>query len=356
MPNIRWLESDDEIQAKQVWRECFGDEPGFIDAYFSYAASFENGLGCFDGEELIADLFILDFWASLSGADYTAAFLAGCATLPKARKRGLMRDLIKNVLTVLKENGTETVYLHPFLHSFYRKFGFETIAYVYECEITCKPELAEYDVVVSSSPENVPVQDMSRSYTAYVTKYDNFFRRTAKRMNIWLALLFSDGGKVAYVKDEAGVSYALFYENEGVAEVFELVYANEKQRDALVNSLGTERCKYFIPAHESGEQANASEFTMMRVLRPADVLQKHAYEADASFVIHIKDSFMDAEYNISVEVRRGIACVEETDAPADFETDMAGFAKLVSGAHSGGLPECMKTAFPQCTGCYFETY
>ncbi len=356
MPNIRWLESSDEVKVKQVWRECFGDSQKFVDAYFSFVASLENGLGCFEGEELVADLFILDFWASLSGADYTAAFLAGCATMPAARKRGLMRELVKSALSVLKENGTEIVYLHPFLHSFYRKFGFETIAYVYEREQLCRPESAEYEVILTGSINDLPVQDMSRSYTAYVTKYDNFFRRTKKRMNVWLRLLLEDGGKVAYIKDEAGVAYALFYEEDGVANIFELVYANEKQRDALVNSTGTERSRYMIPSHEGGERADAHEYTMMRVLRPADVLQKHTYEADVSFVIHIDDSFMECEYNLAVEVRRGIACVGQADAPADYTTDMAGFVKLVSGAHGGGLPECLRVAFPQYTGCYFETY
>ncbi len=41
-----------------------------------------------------------------------------------------MKELVKLAMLDMRKRGLSAVYLHPFLHAFYCKFGYETIAYI----------------------------------------------------------------------------------------------------------------------------------------------------------------------------------------------------------------------------------
>ncbi len=350
--NMRKLTSAEEPAAKDVWKVCFADSEAFIDEYFKKIVRYEDTLGYYEGEELLADLFMLKFQAKFAGRFYAADFLAGCATLPRARKRGLMKELVRSAMLDMRGRGLCVTYLHPFLHSFYRNFGYETIAYIKRH--TAQPCMCGETKLTTcySSMQNLPMEKMYQAYCRYMDRFDNCFLRDSARFSNWLALLFADKGQAA-VYENPGTgecAYALFYLEDGAADMFELACADQKTREKLFDAVPAAKANYFLPAgaHEQGSE----EFTMMRVLDPIAALQNarlHAYD----FTIAVEDDFLGEKYSFLVgKGDDGKNIVSKIDTvSADIAVPISALAALIAGAQPT-YPD----VFPRQSACFFETY
>ncbi len=349
----RILSMSDFAQIKNVWSVCFGDSDAFIDAYFQYATQPENGRAYFDEDgKILSDMFGLDFAVNLTGNRYDTKFLAGCATMPAARKKDLMKNLVRDALGDYKRQGYAVAMLHPFLHSFYRKFGFETIAYVDRREAQ---GVGGDEAVVADGFDALPVGKMMQAYADYTGRFDNYFVRDARRFDAWLRLLFADDGKVAYIDDgEDGFAYALYYEHQSHTEVFELVCPNEGHLDKIIRSLPPKKVQYFLPAMPGAGE----EFTMLRVLDPVTALRKYPYADGAGgFTIEIADDFLEADYKLAVSREKdGGLEVLPVQGGCDIRADMASLSSLIAGAGGNNMPAIAQEAFPLKKSCFFETY
>lgn len=349
--NIRPLTRADEVTAKEIWKVCFGDTNAFIDEYFDQMVHYEDTLGYYDGHDLIADLFMLNFHARLSGVNFKTEFLAGCATLPYARKRGLMRELVKSAMLSMRKRGLAVTYLHPFLHAFYRQFGYETVAYIKRKSMKPSAGHMEKEPAIFSAYDKIPEENMHQAYHRYISAYDHAFIRSRERFSKWLRLLFSDQGYAIVNEAEKPVSYALYYMEEGAANVFELVAREEKERELLLDSIPAETVNYFLP---SPPDEMAEEFTMMRVLDPVYLLKKLPLKAK-QFTLEVKDNFLGEHYNLRIEEAEGETNrIANTAEKADISLTIGELAQAAAGAYVQGSK--FEDYFPRQTACFFETY
>ena len=353
---MRQLGARDLPQIRRVWRECFGDSESFLDVYFSSAARPEDGIGLFHGSTLVSNLFELPMRARVTGQEYVCAFVAGCATLPEWRRRHLLGDLMRAALADMRSREVCVSFLHPSRHSFYRKFGYETVNYVQYH--TAQP-VAESPVCIASTLADVPEESVYASYRAFVSRFNSHFVRTSQRMHAWLELLFSDGGFAAYLEQEERTPYVLFYKNsdgngQTTADVFELVCDTPEQRTALTTGLGCP-ARFFEPCDP--DSAGAREYTMMRVVCPEIMLQRYPYSRDTSpFVIHVQDTFLEIDYNLEVVPSRAGTSVRHVETSPDITVGISGLAQLLTGTYSPWLfPEALHV-FRQYSSCYFDTY
>lgn len=356
---LRTLSQADMQQVREVWKECFGDSDDFLDAYFAACVSVQSGLGFFDNGKLVSDLFTYRINTNISGMVYQSQFIAGCATMPQARNQHLMRDLIKSALQDMASRNVCVCFLHPFLHSFYRKFGFETVAYVDRQSAAGQPDPTSPPVRVVTKMSDLPFDSIYASYAAYVTQFGSYFIRNRQRMQAWLELLFADGGRAVYIDGDDATPYALFYNVDGgngkTSDIFELVYFQPQQLAALVNGTGLPST-YFVPA-PGRLQGEAAEYTMMRVLDPQVMLGSYQYATGTQpFVINIHDEFLSQDYNLQVTPGAGGAAVSEVEATADIVTDIGGLAQLFTGTFSAKNYPDAAQAFSSSSSCYFETY
>lgn len=353
---VRWLTQADLPQVKQVWKNCFDDSDAFIETYFKVAANVEDGLGYFNENRLVADLFELNFQAQLSGVEYNVPFLAGCATLPEVRKKGLMRELIKNALIGMYEDGREVTFLHPFKHSFYRQFGYETVAYVQKMDETTDPTKIMDMVTTAQSMDGLPLQALGRAYNKYVNQFDNHFMRKPARMEAWLGLLFADGGYISYLIDGDTAAYALYYVKDNTADIFELVFESEQQRKSLIHATGAKSCSYFLPATIGKTVGNIEEFTMMRVVNPVWALQRYDYDNRASFSIHVEDSFLERDYSLAVNFENRQVVIGTITGGCDINVDITELSCLLTGTNVDACSQTAAEIFSPRNSCYFETY
>ncbi len=340
---IRKLSNADKARVVEIWKTCFGDSDEFIDAYFDGAARIEDSFGYEENGSLIADLFMLKFHAKLAGMKYDIDFLAGCATMPEARKRGLMRELVKQAMLDMRARGHSCVYLHPFLHAFYRQFGFETIAYITRHMLSGGAGQKSF-VTVYDSLENLPIEKMREAYARYMASFDNCFLRTNERFAAWLKLLFADGGKAA-VRDGDDFAYALYFTEAKTADVFELV-PGAMPPETLLQGIDAPQVDYLMPSLR--EASNSEEFTMMRVLDPMRLL-KNAKPVEQETILLLADEFLGEEYRLLLRGSGRGNHVCDTDGTADLEVSAAELAALLAGTAEHSL-------FGQQTACFFETY
>lgn len=352
---IRRLQSEDYPRVRQIWRECFGDTDAFLDEYFTVAASVSNGYGLFDNGILVSDLFILNFCAKVAGMQFKTDFLAGCATVEGARRKNYMRELIRRTLTDMADSGMPYSFLHPFLHEFYRKFGYETIAYVKRFVNTRNDSKSGVNTVTKI--EEAPIFDLLTAYNNNMELYDNCFIRDAARFTAWLKLLFADGGFLKYTSGADHISYALYYDNTtGTREIFELILNNNSDLTLLTACDGVSETCYFLPSADNFETAGNERFTMMRVLLPAEALRECPLSIKDSFVIHIDDSFLKREYNLAVWPGETHNNIKNTDAKYDVYVDINLLAQLITGTYPTETSPIIQGIFPRRKSCFFETY
>ncbi|MEA4852755.1 MAG: GNAT family N-acetyltransferase [Christensenella sp.] len=354
MQGIRKLKKTDTPEAKKVWENCFGDTDEFVAYYFKHIIDLEKSLGYFEQGSLISDLFMLPFAAKFGNADFACDFIAGCATMPQARKRGIMRELIRKALLDMLEQGKSVNYLHPFLHAFYRQFGYETIAYVKTEESCGCTTVAGCNkaVLFDGAAPSLPLKKMLRAYREYINNFDHAFLRSEERFCSWLELLFEDHGGAVVLQEEGiedRIPYALYYTDEDRADVFELVFFSEDQKEALIQAIPAQRIRYFLPSEYGAD--GAQEFTMMRVLNPEPLLAAAPILVDEAFVIEISDPFLDRLWKFEVEPAKDLNKVRGTSKPATFSVQIQEFTEMLCGIGKNPI-----RIFRQQSTCFFETY
>ncbi|ADM39804.1 acetyltransferase, GNAT family protein [Bacillus spizizenii str. W23] len=86
-------------------------------------------IGIKEQEKLLFKLHIIPFSVMLEEQEMKMGGIAGVATWPEYRRKGTVKELILNALTVMKKENQIISFLHPFLISFYHKFGWELCFY-----------------------------------------------------------------------------------------------------------------------------------------------------------------------------------------------------------------------------------
>ena len=258
---IRLLEQIDIKEAKQLWKDTFGDSDAFINWYFSNKIWPGNSLGLFD-EHLVSVVHMIPYKICVQGKPLDSLMIAGVATVKHRRGEGLMRQLLHAALTLMKERGVMMTHLYPVSHGFYEKFGWTAYTHVYKHQVSdasLRPgsrvtEMADVSIL------DALYRDMMRSHDGYVV-------RGPREWEWRLEELFSDGGKAAVLtRENVDAAYLLYYENEGKADVIETVFTRERDIGDLIAYLlekGLSAVDYHTPANEP---ASAQKHAMARIV------------------------------------------------------------------------------------------
>jgi predicted acetyltransferase len=345
---IRALIADDIPAAKQLWMDAFGDSEAFVRFYFENKFDPGRSLGAFDAGRMAGDLTMQDMTVRMRGARMKTGFLAGCATRPEYRNRGVMRELLRAQMARMNEDGYALCHLHPFLHAFYRKFGWETVSFMREG--TVRP-------AAPASPPRENVFDpgeLWRLYRAFAGRADGCFERSRRDMEIRVGEHMNDGGKVVAQKG----GYALYFVSEREVEVIELVWT-EAPPGAVIAPLGAygRPVRFFVPDFDDGGMKGGRvEYTMMRIVNAKRLLLSLRL-GDVSFTLRVRDDFCGwNDITLAVDCRGGYTRVREAaGAGADADADIRDLARLAAGKTEGISGPLSKIFTCQKT-CFFNTY
>lgn len=346
---FRKLQERDIKDAKKLWMESFGDSEDFVHFYFKNKFKPENSMGAFIKDKLVGDITMQEFNLLIRNNVINTGFLAGCATDPDFRNQGIMRGLLLAQLEEMNKKGYAFCHLHPFLHAFYRKFGWETVSHMYRVVV---PEITveSYAKEISFDYDKLTVL-----YRRFVDKYDGYFFRSPWEMSVRIEEHINDGGKVA--STEGG--YAIYYVLEDKVDVIEMVAMSDpdaKEILSILSSYGLPICYYMPDSAELQKNGLLEEYTMMRIVNV-----KCAFESirmpDIRFSVKVADDFCDWNNTaLLVEYKEGVPEVKEYKGKEpDARIDIGELSSLLAGKYTG-KNDFLKSFFTNQKTCFFNTY
>jgi predicted acetyltransferase len=140
---VRPLREEEKEPFARILRDAFVTEPGFVNQWMERAI-LEDMRGLFDDNgRLISGLRLLwhDVW--LGRTKVRMAGITNVATPPEYRRKGLLKNLLREVMRQEHEKGINVSGLYPFEFSFYRKFGYELAGSVQRVTVKI-PAMADF--------------------------------------------------------------------------------------------------------------------------------------------------------------------------------------------------------------------
>lgn len=209
-------------------------------------------LGWFDGDQLVSQILSLPFQVNIFGVPYEMGGITAVGTYPEYSNRGLMDQLIREILAHMKKEGRYISYLFPFSIPYYRKKGWEIICDIVEFQVK-DMQFPHYKSIPGKirrvNPRDKVVEEI----------YDRFARKTHGAMIrneiAWNEKFHEDYWEEKFIDSDVILQAAVYYDEEEVPQGYmyykimeenfyidEIVYLEEEARKGLWN---------FVSAHSS---------------------------------------------------------------------------------------------------------
>lgn len=211
-----------------------------------------HALGWFDGNHLVSQILSLPFQVNIHGVEYEMGGITAVGTYPEYSNQGLMDQLIKESLIIMKEEQKHVSYLFPFSIPYYRKKGWEIMSDIVEFQVK-DTQFPHYTTVPGK------VRRVSTRHQNVVDIYERFARKTHGAMIrntiAWNEKFHEDYWEEKFIDTEVQLQAAVYYDEEGEPQGYmfyrimeenfyidEIIYLQEEARKGLWN---------FVSAHNS---------------------------------------------------------------------------------------------------------
>ena len=293
------------------------------------------------------------------GNAVAARGIAGVASDPVSRGKGNIRELLKQILTLDRENGVLFSGLYPFSHPFYRKFGYE-ICFEYQKATFPTESLKPFRTHDQPQSRLLNPADGTEAlypiYTAFARQFNFAIARDART---WQRIKFSDPYKaetICYVlsRGQQDTAYVLFkyrpqpqpfvrtlclldyayVDIEAFYDILQFLYRFSAQAkdiemfvpDALpLSSLFQE--SYDIEASTAGRP-------MARAVHVENVLKAMRHpQADGAYSVSVTDDFLPENtgcYRVAYAAD-GTVTVTRSEGEADLHLTVQTFTQLALG-------------------------
>ncbi len=166
-----------------------------------------------DDGKLMARVINNRFQANLRGAVVENGGIGAVSTLPEYRESGAVREIFGSLLPQAWRNGEVISTLYPFLHGFYRKFGYETVCF--RNDFTFKPAALRgrrFEGWARQWNEGDPLDEYASLYERFARDYELSIVRTEERMKGHFSGSFHKERRFRYLlgDDTGPVAYVLF--------------------------------------------------------------------------------------------------------------------------------------------------
>ena len=294
---VRFAKKEDLSFLKHAWKVCFDDPQAFIDWNFTHNFAYDDTLIAECGGVSASNLQLMPHRISLRGKEYPINYVSGVATLPKFRKRGLVRELFTFAFEEMKKRHQPISLLVPFNYEFYEKFGYKQCYQKVFRYADILPE-GEYVTTISSAL----IDALDRIYRKEMEVHTGFALRTRKDwQKILEDLILLSHGQIRLSQE----GYAMITpRNEGGFEAHEVL--------GNCSLAFTEETK---------------PFAMARIIDAMEVLKTLAPE----FLIPVRLKVRDAqipENNLTVAIANGTVFPCES---FDTELDIKDLAAVLFG-------------------------
>lgn len=305
------------------------------------------------------------YTAYLNGHCVQNGGIGAVSTLPEYRNDGAIRQIFGELLPYAYRNGEVISTLYPFNHSFYRKFGYETVCHRQEYKF--KPEALknfrfEGEVHMWSEGESVtPYTELyerwARNISLCIMRDDRMMAECHIKGNIYkdrcfTYMLSAHGRNIAYV-----ILKDVYHDPAAIMEVEDLAWDGREGFRAILGFLARFSADYgtivlpmptdiellsLLDTPYDTENTKHSSY-MARIINVSEALKCLTLKDGQSFSVCVHDEFIEENngcFNVCAKDGRTDVCrADASDAPADIVTDIRALSQLTVGAVS--LKEAM---------------
>ncbi len=257
---LRPITEEEYEEARALWDVVFPEDAlGYSAYYFRARTRPAYVLAAFDGERMVGDLHAIPYPLRFGDTVKPCAMVAGVATLPEYRHKGIAGSLIRFAHERLREEGAAAALLKPDV-DFYAQFGYLPFAYhdVYEMDAEKAAGMHK------SAPHEPDPAAMLAIYEDFAKDFTGMMARTRRDMKAYIEEARLSGFAAA---DAA--AYALCAREDDGVSVTELVGKNPLP---LVCALAEEygRAEFRLPSAMRIEGLAPKRRMMFSMICPLD--------------------------------------------------------------------------------------
>lgn len=303
---------------------------------------------------LTAAMINHQFISRLDGTPVRNGGIGGVSTLPEYRMEGGIREIFLKLLPHAYADGEVISTLYPFSHSFYRKFGYETVCWknVYEFAPAVLKGYA-FHGKAKLWKQGDPVNEWTELYNRFASSFNLAISRDDERMEKHLKGEYYKDRKFCYLLYEDGrpIAYLIFqdvrHDPQAILEVKDLAWDGPGGFQAILGFLARFSADYgairlFLPRDVElmslirsplayDIQKTTEQNYMVRVINAPKALEAIRKPEGCSFVIRVNDELIP-ENNGNWQVTRD--GVHPTTRKPDLIVSEKTLGQLVTGAAS----------------------
>ncbi len=303
---------------------------------------------------LMAAMINHQFISSLDGTPVRNGGIGGVSTLPEYRMEGGIREIFMKLIPHAYADGEVISTLYPFNHSFYRKFGYETVCWknVYEFPPAVLKGYA-FHGNAKLWKQGDPVGEWTGLYSLFASSFNLAISRDDERMEKHLKGEYYKDRKFCYLLYEDGrpIAYLIFqdirHDPQAILEVKDLAWDGTKGFQAILGFLARFSADYgtirlFLPRDVElmslirsplayDIQKTTEQNYMVRVVNAVKALEAIRKPEGCSFVIRVSDELIPENSGVWQVTGDGVC-------PSELEPDLSvsekALGQLVTGAVS----------------------
>lgn len=191
-------------------------------------------LGCYDGKDLVSQFAVYPLQMNLHGEIYAIGFVTSVSTYPEYTGKGIMRRLMKQSLTDMRERGQSLALLYPYSIPLYRKFGWEIISnkmsfIVKDYQIPSRVRAAGYVRRVDWKSE-----DLKQLHTRFALQTHGCLLRNALAWEEYWRWDEDDTVVAVYYNEkDTPLGYMVYLLKGDVMYIKEMIYLNREAQKGL---------------------------------------------------------------------------------------------------------------------------
>lgn len=280
--------------------------------------------------------------------------IGGVATLPEYREEGAVRSIFSKLLPHAYLNGEVISTLSPFSHSFYRKFGYETVCYRNDYELSSEI-LRDYHFngTVKLWKNGESVRDFTALYHRFAKdKNLAVFRDDSRMRGAHMQGDYLKDRRFCYLfRNEKGpIAYLIFldvyHDPAAILKVEDLAFDGREGLEAILGFLSRFRSDYgtiqlrlpsgiellsLIQSENSYDiKKETRQDYMVRVVNAGKLLSLMKKPVNSEFVIRVTGDSEIPENNDTFLV--GNEAAKQTEKAPDLEVSIQALAQMAVGA------------------------
>ena len=357
---IRKIQPEEKVAASMIQALSFLGKRDFTEDLADPAAhskGYENYWGAFsDGGTMTACLILFPYTVLYNGNTAGMGGIGGVASMPEHRMGGAVREMFKNSMASMRDEGQAFSYLYPFSFSFYRQFGYES-CYLKKI-ITCKTQDFKH-IKPSGSMSMLQKGDDMAPYMAIHTRFIGAFNMVVKRTQQQMADMMDrdpyataqytylwrneNGDAKSYItfvtenlKDKRHMVVKDFewMDSEGMRGMLSMISKFSAQAPCFRWPNVPPNFDIALLTHDYFDiECETSMNGMNRVVDAAGAVRlMRVPEGCGGAAVKIVDDFL-AWNNVTVKLEwaDGALCAERTNAAPDMTVPITSLARLVTG-------------------------